>query len=70
MATKANLEFWMNKETDVAAIVVTNQETRIPAERWEEFLDWWEINNAEPAMELIENINSAWQEYLEDNEEI
>jgi len=69
MATKQNLDFWMGGDSEVAAIVITNKETTIPATRWSEFLDWWEINNAEEAMELIEQLNKAYRFFLEENEE-
>lgn len=68
MATKQNLEFWMGGDSDVAAIVITNKETTIPADKWCEFLDWWEINNADEAMELIDTINNAYKSFVEDNE--
>ena len=68
MATKQHLDFWMGGDSEVAAIVITNKETRIPAEQWSEFLDWWEINNAEESMELIDTINRNYLEFVADNE--
>lgn len=68
MATKQNLEFWMGGDSEVAAIVITNKETTIPAEKWSEFLDWWEINNADEAMELIDTINNAYKLFVDDND--
>ena len=68
MATKQNLEFWMEGDSDVAAIVIRNKETNVPAESWAAFVDWWEINNADEAMELIDRINASYREFVVDNE--
>lgn len=68
MATTQNLKFWMGGDNEVAAIVITNKETTIPAAHWSAFLDWWEINNAEEAMELIDTINTRYLEFVADND--
>lgn len=69
MATKQSLDFWMGGDSEVAAIVITNKETVIPARVWSEFLDWWEINNADDAMGLIEQLNDAYIFFLEERDE-
>ena len=68
MANIDNLKFWMGGDSEVAAIVITNKETTIPAAHWEEFIDWWQINNAEEAMDLIATLNSRYLEFVADTE--
>lgn len=68
MANIENLKFWMGGDNEVAAIVITNKETTIPATQWSEFLEWWQINNAEESMELIDLINSKYAEFVEEND--